>query len=87
MTLSRPGNSAPTPKPETRLRKTGRYGPFAQVGSRDDEEKPRFAGLRPGQKIDTISLEEALALFHLHAHWVKQPRQPVRPTSAASVPT
>ncbi|MCG6870133.1 MAG: DNA topoisomerase I [Gammaproteobacteria bacterium] len=43
----------------------GRYGPFAQVGSRDDEEKPRFAGLRPGQKIDTISLEEALALFHL----------------------
>src|SRR5690606_40918786 len=27
----------------------GRYGPFVQIGSRDDEEKPSFAGLRPGQ--------------------------------------
>ncbi|MEA3411932.1 MAG: DNA topoisomerase I [Pseudomonadota bacterium] len=43
----------------------GRYGPFAQIGSRDDEEKPKFAGLRPGQKIDTITLDEALVLFHL----------------------
>ena len=43
----------------------GRYGPFAQLGSREDEEKPRFAGLRPGQSIDTISLDEALVLFQL----------------------
>ncbi len=43
----------------------GRYGPFVQIGSRDDEEKPKFAGLRPGQRIDTISLEEALELFKL----------------------
>lgn len=43
----------------------GRYGPFAQLGSRDDAEKPRFAGLRPGQSIDTITLEEALVLFQL----------------------
>jgi DNA topoisomerase I len=30
----------------------GRYGPFVQIGTKDDEEKPRFAGLRPGQKMD-----------------------------------
>ena len=43
----------------------GRYGPFVQIGTRDDEEKPRFAGLRPGQKMDTITLEEAMDLFKL----------------------
>jgi DNA topoisomerase-1 len=43
----------------------GRYGPYVQIGSKDDEEKPRFAGLRPGQKMDTITLEEAMALFEL----------------------
>ena len=43
----------------------GRYGPFVQIGTREDEEKPRFAGLRPGQKMDTITLEEALDLFKL----------------------
>lgn len=43
----------------------GRYGPYVQIGSKDDEEKPQFAGLRPGQKMDTITLEEALALFKL----------------------
>src|SRR5690606_17999978 len=31
----------------------------------DDDEKPRFAGLRPGQKMDTLTLEEALELFKL----------------------
>lgn len=43
----------------------GRYGPFVQIGTKDDPEKPRFAGLRPGQRMDEISLEEALALFVL----------------------
>jgi DNA topoisomerase-1 len=43
----------------------GRYGPFVQIGTRDDETKPRFAGLRPGQKMDSITLEEALTLFEL----------------------
>jgi DNA topoisomerase-1 len=43
----------------------GRYGPFVQIGTRDDPDKPRFAGLRPGQKMDTISLEEAFSLFDL----------------------
>ncbi len=43
----------------------GRYGPFAQIGQAEDEEKPQFAGLRPGQKMETISLAEALELFKL----------------------
>ena len=43
----------------------GRYGPFVQIGTRDDEEKPRFAGLRPDQRMDTITLEQALVLFQL----------------------
>ncbi|HZP65578.1 MAG TPA: DNA topoisomerase I [Rudaea sp.] len=43
----------------------GRYGPMAQIGTKDDAEKPRFASLRPGQSIHTISLEDALQLFRL----------------------
>ena len=43
----------------------GRYGPFVQIGTKDDEEKPKFAGLRPGQKVDDINLESALELFKL----------------------
>jgi DNA topoisomerase-1 len=43
----------------------GRFGPFVQAGTKDDEEKPKFAGLRPGQKMDTLTLEQALVLFQL----------------------
>jgi len=43
----------------------GRFGPFAQIGTKDDVEKPKFAGLRPGQKMTTITLPEALELFKL----------------------
>ncbi len=43
----------------------GRYGPFVQIGTKDDEEKPRFAGLRPGQKMADIDLETAMELFKL----------------------
>ncbi len=43
----------------------GRFGPFVQIGTKDDVEKPRFAGLRPGQKMDAVTLEEALYLFQL----------------------
>ncbi len=43
----------------------GRYGPYVQIGTKEDEEKPRFAGLRPGQRIDTISFGEAMELFKL----------------------
>ncbi|NIM70904.1 MAG: DNA topoisomerase I [Xanthomonadales bacterium] len=43
----------------------GRYGPYAQIGTREDEDKPQFAGLRSGQSLETIALEEALELFKL----------------------
>lgn len=43
----------------------GRYGPFVQIGTKDDEDKPKFAGLRPGQKMNDITLEEAMELFKL----------------------
>jgi len=43
----------------------GRYGPFVQIGTKDDEDKPKFAGLRPGQKMNEITIEEALELFKL----------------------
>ena len=43
----------------------GQYGAFAQIGTKDDEEKPKFAGLRPGQKIKTITFDEAMHLFVL----------------------
>jgi DNA topoisomerase-1 len=43
----------------------GRFGPHAQIGTVEDEEKPKFAGLQPGQRLETITLEEALQLFKL----------------------
>ena len=43
----------------------GRYGPYAQIGHMDDEEKPKFASLRQGTSMHTITLEEALPLFDL----------------------
>ena len=43
----------------------GRYGPMAQLGTAEDAEKPRFASLQKGQSLETITLEEALALFDL----------------------
>jgi DNA topoisomerase-1 len=43
----------------------GRFGPFVQIGTKDDEEKPRFAGLKPGQKMDHVTLADAMELFKL----------------------
>jgi DNA topoisomerase-1 len=43
----------------------GKYGAFAQIGTRDDEEKPKFASLKPGQRMDDLTLELALELFQL----------------------
>jgi DNA topoisomerase-1 len=43
----------------------GRYGPFAQIGSSEDEDKPRFASLHANQRMHTITLDQALALFRL----------------------
>lgn len=45
--------------------KIGRYGPMAQIGDNEAEEKPRFAALRRDQHIESITLEEALELFKL----------------------
>jgi DNA topoisomerase-1 len=43
----------------------GRFGPMVQIGSVEDEEKPKFATLKRNQSIETITLEEALDLFKL----------------------
>jgi len=43
--------------------KIGRFGPLAQIGETESEEKPKFAGLRKNQSIETITFEEALKLF------------------------
>jgi DNA topoisomerase I len=57
------GREAGTDKPiSVRM---GRFGPFVQIGTKDDEEKPKFAGLRPGQKMDKITLADAMELFKL----------------------
>ena len=43
----------------------GRFGPLVQIGTVEDEEKPRFASLKPGQSIYSITLDEALKLFEM----------------------
>ncbi len=43
----------------------GKFGPLVQIGTVEDEDKPRFASLKPGQSIYSISLDEALELFLL----------------------
>ena len=45
--------------------KIGRFGPVAQMGNNEEGMKPRFAQLNAGQKLETITLEEALELFQL----------------------
>lgn len=57
------GNDPKTNKPV--FVKIGRFGPVVQIGSADDEEKPRFAQMKQGQSLETITLEEALDLFKL----------------------
>lgn len=43
--------------------KIGRYGPIVQLGDTEGEEKPKFAGLRKDQSMESITLNEALKLF------------------------
>jgi DNA topoisomerase-1 len=57
------GNDPVTGKPISV--RYGKYGPFVQMGTKDDDEKPKFASLKPTQRMDTITLEEALELFTL----------------------
>lgn len=45
--------------------KLGKYGPIAQIGKVDEEEKPVFASLLPDQQISKISYDDALKLFEL----------------------
>ncbi|MEM6628783.1 MAG: type I DNA topoisomerase [Bacteroidota bacterium] len=47
------------------IARLGRYGPMIQIGSSDEEEKPRYAKLRSNQRLETITLEEGLELFKL----------------------
>jgi len=47
------------------IARMGRYGPMVQIGAQEDEDKPRFAKLKPTQSIETITLEQALELFKL----------------------
>jgi DNA topoisomerase I len=54
--------------PKTKLpiyARLGRYGPMLQMGETSDEEKPTFAPVPSGQKLETITMEEALELFSL----------------------
>ncbi len=45
--------------------KIGKYGPYVQIGDKDDEDKPVFTNLKQGQTVSGITFEEALALFEL----------------------
>lgn len=45
--------------------RVGKYGPYAQIGDVEDEEKPKFASLLKGQLMETITFDEALELFKL----------------------
>jgi DNA topoisomerase-1 len=57
------GNDPVTGKPISV--RYGKYGPFVQMGTKDDEEKPKFASLKANQRMDSITLPEALELFTL----------------------
>ena len=57
------GNDPATGRPVSV--KIGRFGPIAQLGTAQEDEKPQFSKLAPGQSIETITLEEALELFKL----------------------
>ncbi|MFP4093804.1 MAG: type I DNA topoisomerase [Cyclobacteriaceae bacterium] len=47
------------------IARLGKFGPMVQMGETDAEEKPKYASLRTGQFIETLTLEEALELFKL----------------------
>jgi DNA topoisomerase-1 len=47
------------------IARMGRFGPMLQIGSAEDEEKPKFAPLPPGTTVETVTMEEALELFKL----------------------
>ena len=59
------GKDPETGKPV--VARIARYGPIIQIGSATEEEKPKFAKIPPGQSIETITFDEALALFKLQS--------------------
>ena len=60
------------------IARLGRYGPMVQMGSTEDDEKPRFAKLRANQRLETVTLEEALDLFKLPRVLGEYEEQPVK---------
>ena len=54
----------PENKKEVSVR-LGKFGPMVQIGTIDDEEKPKFASLSSEFQIESVTLEEALSLFNL----------------------
>ena len=67
----------------------GRYGPFVQIGTKDDEEKPKFAGLRPGPEDGSHQAARGARALQTTAQAGRRPPKASRsvPTSAASVRT
>ena len=66
----------------------GRFGPFVQIGTKDDEGQAPIRGLRPGQKMDRITHEQAMELFKLPRKLGRlRPAMKSRPTSDASART
>ncbi|HET8838300.1 MAG TPA: type I DNA topoisomerase [Flavobacteriaceae bacterium] len=55
----------------------GKFGPMVQIGTVEDEEKPRFASLRPDQTLNTITYEEAMDLFKLPVTLGEYKEEPV----------
>ncbi len=60
------------------IARLGRYGPMIQIGSTDEEEKPKFAKLRPNQRLETITFDEAMELFKLPRVLGEFEEQPVK---------
>ncbi len=60
------------------IARMGRYGPMVQIGETTEEEKPRFAKLKTDQSIETINLEQAMALFKLPRTLGEFENQPVQ---------
>ena len=59
------------------IARIGRFWPMVQVGTAQDTEKPKFASLRPGQTIEMLTLEDALALFALPRVAGKYENEPI----------
>ena len=57
------GTDPETGKPVTV--RMGPYGPFVQIGDKDDEEKPKFASLKPGMKMHEVTMDDLELLFSL----------------------